>query len=81
MKINFHNVTINAFSENMPLINTISGHYAIPFTHSTQFINDIHRESPITVTLMITDKNNDTQISLPIRTPTSDKFINLVKNA
>ena len=57
MKI-FKTLPSMPFGENMALINTISGHYAIPFTHSTQFINDIDRESLITVTLMITKKSN-----------------------
>ena len=32
MKINFQNDTINTFGENIPLITTTSGYYAIPLT-------------------------------------------------
>ena len=68
MKINFQNNIINAFSENMPLINAIHRNYAILFTQSTQFINGTDRESSITVTLMITKKSNGTKTSLSIST-------------
>ena len=45
MKINFQNDTINAFGENIPLITTTSGHYAIPLTQAKQVTNNIDRES------------------------------------
>lgn len=68
MKINFQNNIINAFSEDMPLLNAISRNYAILFTQATQFINGIDRESSIRVTLMVTKKSNDTKTSLSIST-------------
>ena len=38
MKINFQNDTINAFGQNIPLVTTSSGHYAIPLTPAKQAI-------------------------------------------
>ena len=81
MRINFRNDTISAFGENMSLITTISAHYVIPLTQATQFINDIDRESPIWVTLMIAKKAMALKPHCQSAHPTPDKFINSINNA
>ena len=59
MKLNFQNDTINIFDENIPLITTNSGHYRIPITKVKQLINNLNRESDMSITLKMTnDKDN-----------------------
>ena len=85
MKINFQNDTINTFGENIPLISTTSGHYAILLTQAKQFMNNIDRGSTTTVNLMITKNKSNKAMALILHRqfshPTPDKFINLITNA
>ena len=77
MKLNFQNDTINIFDENIPLITTSSGHYAIPITKAKQLINNLNRESDMSITLTMTnDKDNHnyhSKITQTICTPKSRK--------
>ena len=57
MKINFQNDTINAFSENIPLITTKSAHYAIPLTSAQQAMSNIDRENNSAITLTVNNIN------------------------
>ena len=77
MKLNFQNDTINIFDENIPLITTSSGHYAIPIMKAKQLINNLNRESDMSLTLTMTnDKDNHnyrSKITQTICTPKSRK--------
>ena len=57
MKINFQNGTINAFSENIPLITTTSAHYAISLTSAEQAMSNIDREKNSAITLTVNNIN------------------------
>ena len=85
MKINFQNDTINAFGENIPLISTTSGHYAILLTQAKQFMNNNDRGSTTRVNLMITKNKSNKAMALILHCqfahPTPDKLINLITNA
>ena len=85
MKINFQNDTINAFGENIPLISTTSGHYAILLTQAKQFMNNIDRGSTTRVNLMITKNKSNKAMALILHHqfahPTPDKLINVITNA
>ena len=60
MKLNFENDTINIFDENIPLITTSSGHYAVPITKAKQLINNLNRKSDMCVTLTMTNDKDKT---------------------
>ena len=87
MKINFQNDTINAFGQNIPLVTTTSGHYAIPLTPAKQAINDLERESSSNITLTMNNINQQSNHAIAIKLhrqfahPTSDKLIRLINNA
>ena len=84
MKLNFQNDTINIFNENIPLITTSSGHYAIPITKAKQLINNLNRESDMSITLAMTNKDNH-NIALKLHRqfalPSQEKLLQLMKNA
>ena len=86
MKINFQNDTINVFGQNIPLVTTSSGHYAIPLTPAKQAINDLERESSSNITLTINNINQQSNHAIAIKLhcqfahPTSDKLIRLINN-
>ena len=72
MKLNFQKNT-NIFDENIPLITTNSGHYAVPITKAKQLINNLNRESDMSVTLTMTNDKDNHNIAL--------KLLQLIKNA
>ena len=64
MKLNFQNDTINIFDENIPLITTSSGHYAISITKEKQLINNLNRKSEMSITLTMTNDTDNHSIAL-----------------
>ena len=66
MRINFQNDTINAFGENIPLIITTSGHFAIPLTSAKQAINNIDRENNSVITLTINNINEQSNQTIAL---------------
>ena len=66
MKLNFENDTINIFDENIPLITTSSGHYAVPITKAKQLINNLNRKSDMCVTLTMTNDKDNHNIALKL---------------
>ena len=87
MKINFQNDTINAFRENIILITTTSGHYAISLTSAKQATNNISRENNSAITLTINNINGQSnqtivlKLHLQFAHPSSEKLIHLLNNA
>ena len=81
MKINFQNDTINAFGQNIPLVTTSRGHFAIPLTPAKQAINDLERESSSNIKLTINNINQQSNHAIALKLhcqfthPTSDKLI------
>ena len=53
MKINFQDDTITILDENIPLMTTPSGDYAIPITKAKQIINNFERGSTNSITLAL----------------------------
>ena len=84
MKLNFQNDTINIFHENIPLITTSSGHYAIPIMKAKQIINNLNRESDMSIMLTMTnDKDNhniDLKLHRQFAQPSQEKLLQLIKN-
>ena len=85
MKLNFQNDTINIFDENIPLITTSSDHYAIPITKAKQIINNLNRESDMSITLTMTKDKDNHNIALKLHRqfahPSQEKLLQLIKNA
>ena len=85
MKLNFQDDTVNVFNENIPLITTISGHYAIPLTTAKQLINNIDRGLTTSITLSVTSNKSNHEIALKLHRqfahPSQDKLLQLVSNA
>ena len=85
MKLNFQNNTINIFDENIPLIKTSSGHYVIPITKAKQLINNLNRESDMSITLTMTSDKDNHNIALKLHRqfahPSQEKLLQLIKNA
>ena len=85
MKLNFQNNTINIFDENNPLIKTSSGHYVIPITKAKQLINNLNRESDMSITLTMTSDKDNHNIALKLHRqfahPSQEKLLQLIKNA
>ena len=48
MKQNLQGDTITILNENIPLITTQNGYYAIPITRAKKLINNLDRETTIT---------------------------------
>ena len=84
MKLNFQNDTINIFDENIPLITTSSGH-TIPIMKAKQLINNLNRESNMSVTLTMTNDKDNHNIALKLHRqfahPSQEKLLQLIKNA
>ena len=82
MKLNFQNDTINIFDENIPLITTSSGH-TIPIVKAKQLINNLNRESDMSVTLTMTNDNHNIALKLhrQFAHPSQEKLLQLIKNA
>ena len=86
-KWKFQNDTINAFWENIPLITTTSGHYAIPVTSAKQAISNIDRENNSAITLTINNINGKSNQTIALKLhqqfahPSSEKLISLLNNA
>ena len=83
MKLNIQNDTINIFDENIPLITTSSGH-TIPIMKAKKLINNLNRESDMSVTLtMANDKDNHNialKLHRPFAHPSQEKLLQLIKN-
>lgn len=85
MKLNFEDDTITIFNENIPLITTNSGHYAIPITRAKQLINNLDRKTDMSITLTMSENNNNHNIALKLHRqfahPSKEKLLQLIKNA
>ena len=87
IKLNFENDTITAFGEadEIPLINTSTGHYAIPISKPTQLANQFEKGKISNITLITKDVKNDREIAMKLHRqfahPTEKKLLNLINNA
>ena len=85
MKLNFEDDTIAAFGNDIPLITTSSGHYAVPITKPVQIANKLERGSISNVTLSVIDVKTDKEIAIKLHRqfahPTENRLLNLVNNA
>ena len=85
MKINFQDDTITMLNENIPLVTTSSGHYAIPITKPKQIINNIERDLFTSVTLTVSNSMTDQDMAIKLHRqfahPSQDKLIQLLNNA
>ena len=85
MKINFQDDTITILDENIPLMTTSSGHYAIPITKAKQIINNFERGSTNSITLALSKVKDNYNVALKLHQqfvhPTQDKLLKLINNA
>ena len=83
MKINFQDDTITILDENIPLMTTSSGHYAIPIRK--QIINNFERGSTNSITLALSTVKGNYNVALKLHQqfmhPTQDKLLKLINNA
>ena len=84
MKLNFQDDTI-IFNENIPLITTQSGNYAIPITKAKQLINNLDRETNMSITLNLLDSKDNHTIVIKLHRqfahPSKEKLLQLIKKA
>ena len=85
MKINFQDDTITTLYENIPLLTTSSGHYAIPITKTKQIINNFERGSTYSITLALSEVKDNYNVALKLHRqfmhPTQGKLLKLLNNA
>ena len=85
LKLNFQSGTINIFDENITLITTSSRHYAIPITKAKQLINNLNRESDMSIALTMTNDKDNLNITLKLHRqfahPSQEKLLQFIKNA
>ena len=85
MKSNFQDDTITILDENIPLMTTSSGHYAIPITKAKQIINNFERGSTNSITLALSKVKDNYNVALKLHQqfvhPTQDKLLKLINNA
>ena len=85
IKINFQDDTITILNENIPLMATSSGHYAIPITKAKQIINNFERGSTNSITLALSKVKDNYNVALKLHQqfvhPTQDKLLKLINNA
>ena len=85
MKIYFQDDTITILDENIPLMTTSSGHYAIPITKAKQIINNFERGSTNSITLALSKVKDNYNVALKLHQqflhPTQDKLLKLINNA
>ena len=79
MKINFKDDTIIILDENIPLLTTSSGHYAIPITKAKQIINNFERGSTNSITLTLSEVKDNYNVALKLHRqfahPTQEKLL------
>ena len=85
MKVNFQDDTITILDENIPLMTTSSGHYAIPITKAKQIINNFERGSTYSITLALSEVKANYSVALKLHQqflhPTQGKLLKLLNNA
>ena len=85
MKINFQDDTITILDENIPLMTTFCGHYAIPITKTKQITNNFERGSTNSITLALSKVKGNYNVALKLHQqfmhPTQDKLLKLINNA
>lgn len=85
MNLDFESDTMTAFGEKIPLINTISGHYAIPIAKPVYLANELENGSISNITLAVTEDKSNTEIAIKLHRQfahaSKEKLLNLVKNA
>ena len=85
MKLNFQDDTITIFNENIPFITTQSGHYAIPITKAKQLINNLDRETNMSITLTLSDSKDNHTIALNLHRQfahaNKEKLLQLINKA
>ena len=81
-KIDFVNDMITLFNQNINLIITTSGHYAIPITKNSRIIHSGNDSQQITLTSKLSDKNSIAiKLHRQFAHPKCEKLINLLKSA
>ena len=85
MKINCQDDTITILDENIPLMATSRGHYAIPITKAKQIINNFERGSINSITLALFEVKDNYNVALKLHRqfvhPTQEKPLKLINNA
>lgn len=86
MKLIFKDDQISINSENIPLITTNSGYYAIPITKAKKLVINLDRENYMNITLKVTENNKgDHYIALKLPEQFVDlsesKLLELINNA
>ena len=85
MKLNFQDDTITIFNENIPFITTQSGHYAIPITKAKQLINNLDRETNMSITLTLSNSKDNHTIALNLHRQfahaNKEKLLQLINKA
>ena len=83
MKVNFQDDTITILDENIPLMTTSSGHYAIPIRK--QIINNFKRGSTNSITLALSEVKDNYKVALKLHQqfphPTQKKLLKVINNA
>ena len=59
IKLNFQDDMIAIFNENIPLITTRSGHYTILITRFKQLINNLDKETNMSITITSADRKDN----------------------
>ena len=59
IKLNFQDDMIAIFNENIPLITTRSGHYTILITRFKQLINNLDKETNMSITITSADSKDN----------------------
>ena len=76
---------ITILNENIPLITTQSGYYAAPITRAKQLINNLDRETNMSITLTLSVSKDNRTIALKLHRqfahPSKEKLLQLIKKA
>lgn len=66
MKTNFKNDTITLLHEDIPLMTTFTGHYAIPITKQRQLINNFEGGSTSSIMLVLSEAKDNYNVALKL---------------
>ena len=85
MQLNFQDDTVSVYNQNIQLIVTNSGHYALPITKPAQAINNFDYGSSQQITLSVEGVKCNKEIALKLHRqfahPKQDKLLQLLRNA
>jgi hypothetical protein len=86
LKIDFGSDQLLAFGQEIPLLTTKSGLYALPLTKPKQLLANFNRDADLTpITLRVTDSKTNTEIAKKLHRcfahPSSDRLLRMVNAA